>query len=319
MSFVVKCIAIDITNACNMSCKHCYKSKTDEIRNICVDNILDIIHKIEGNGEITNLILSGGETFLHPQIIELLEQLNGKYNIRINTNGLLLDKYIDVLCEMIKTKVQVSLDGYDEKTYFETRNCNRFHDVVDNAILAKQKGINIEFRASIHAGNVQNYSKFIELSNEVGIPIKLKPVIGLDNVEMKGLTIQELQTWFEAVQNDGMIAFVEGNVFDRGYTCLILDKIPQIGALYINEKGDMFPCLVLQTDYFKIGNIYDFTNESLDKEIRRVKRNICSLLSVEKCKRCEVRNAFGDGSCVAACYYGERNCLNKNLERWIHI
>lgn len=58
---------------------------------------------------------------------------------------MLLSEYIKQFEKMEKFRIQVSLDGYDEDTYFQIRNSYKFYQIIENAIKAKKAGLNVIF------------------------------------------------------------------------------------------------------------------------------------------------------------------------------
>ncbi len=65
--------------------------------------------------QVSSVILRGGETFLFPDIIELLEYINSKgIFISIDTNGTLLKKYAADLVRIGNIHITISVDGPEE-------------------------------------------------------------------------------------------------------------------------------------------------------------------------------------------------------------
>ena len=61
-------MALEITRKCNMKCPHCMRGKPQNqvLNKKVIDKFLDEI------GTVQNLLLTGGEPFLEPEIIEYL-------------------------------------------------------------------------------------------------------------------------------------------------------------------------------------------------------------------------------------------------------
>ena len=94
-NFFLKKISIEITNKCNLNCKHCCidaNSRTDEMS---TDEIYRSIRKI-AKWNPDNVSISGGEPLVRRDIKEILIYLRKVYNgkITLSTNGLLIDKKI---------------------------------------------------------------------------------------------------------------------------------------------------------------------------------------------------------------------------------
>jgi uncharacterized radical SAM superfamily Fe-S cluster-containing enzyme len=86
-------VLVEITNACNLSCKVCYSdAKGDRVMPLAVvSRYLRAL--IERKGTLDSVQLTGGEALLHPQFWETVDFLHREQKIRkiyLPTNGILL-------------------------------------------------------------------------------------------------------------------------------------------------------------------------------------------------------------------------------------
>lgn len=120
-----KMLFLEITNACNLNCLHCYnssgKKKNRELSISKIELIIKNFKKIGGNV----VCISGGEPFMRNDIIDIVNIIldNGIKDIRLATNGLLINKNnIDILKNF--QIVSISLDGfYAEHNKIRNNNC----------------------------------------------------------------------------------------------------------------------------------------------------------------------------------------------------
>jgi len=119
-------VQIEITGCCNMKCKHCRAS--NEARKMLsisqIEKIMKFISQVKDND--FRLILSGGEPFLHPKIIDIIKLAKdyGINSIVITTNSSLITDDILMKLDNIEMEflcIQVSLDSLDEKCHDEFR------------------------------------------------------------------------------------------------------------------------------------------------------------------------------------------------------
>lgn len=106
----------EITDRCNLRCKHCYLGDKEKKFNYQfskrqVLNYVDLLYK---NG-IETILFMGGEPLLYPHIYEAIERV-GKFGHKLHagvlTNGILLSNRVAVkLKKSGVSAVQVSLDG----------------------------------------------------------------------------------------------------------------------------------------------------------------------------------------------------------------
>jgi len=125
---------IQITEKCNLSCEHCFVCSSSKGKTITIDNFLLILHRLtELNVNIVTL--TGGEPFLHPDILEITRLLvENNIKVGICTNGTLIN--LDQINEFAKIgniHINVSLDGFGEShDLFRHSTCV---NTVKNAII----------------------------------------------------------------------------------------------------------------------------------------------------------------------------------------
>lgn len=123
---------LQITECCNLNCAHCFISAKKYGRSISVENIAKVIIPRLKQCRVTRITLTGGEPFLHPNIIEIVSLFkNEGISIGICTNGTAISQNeIEELGKIGNVHVNVSLDGFsptshgkfrgDEKSFAKT-------------------------------------------------------------------------------------------------------------------------------------------------------------------------------------------------------
>ena len=79
---ILPSLSLEITNRCNFKCVHCFvenRQSPNSHQHLSLDQIR-IVLKQAYNMNVFKITITGGEPFLHPQIIEILEEIK-KYNI----------------------------------------------------------------------------------------------------------------------------------------------------------------------------------------------------------------------------------------------
>ncbi len=115
-------LIIFVTNACNLYCKHCFYSAElrQPIEAIKLDEYEKMIKSLKK--PLANIILTGGEPFLHPEIVEIIKLFGDNkkaLQFTIPTNGRAVDMTLKKAEECLKVfsgniHIQVSLDGLEE-------------------------------------------------------------------------------------------------------------------------------------------------------------------------------------------------------------
>ena len=137
-----KIVSIQMTNRCNLRCKHCCVSAGDnvieELTTLQMKRALDTV--IEWNP--LNIMLSGGEPMIRDDFFELLEYLDQRYsgNIILSTNALLInERNVESLVKHCE-HFEISIDGVDEESCAIIRGKGVFEKVCSKIKLLKEYG-----------------------------------------------------------------------------------------------------------------------------------------------------------------------------------
>jgi MoaA/NifB/PqqE/SkfB family radical SAM enzyme len=116
-------VSLTITNHCNLRCQMCgqwsqegyIRRKTDSLKHeMTLVDWKRVIDELAAHG-IPYLLLRGGEPFMFPGIIELLEYIHSKgMYISIDTNGTLLKQYAADIARIGNLHLTISVDGPEE-------------------------------------------------------------------------------------------------------------------------------------------------------------------------------------------------------------
>lgn len=94
MSEITKTIHFNITNDCNLRCKHCYMSAgVNDKKELSKEKVLSFLNEITNRNGSTEVVISGGEPLIHKDVYKIIEgckKLNHK--VILFTNGLLIDE-----------------------------------------------------------------------------------------------------------------------------------------------------------------------------------------------------------------------------------
>ena len=137
-------ISFTVLNACNLRCKMCGQwSETGYVKNKIVDanpqlkvNVWKrLVDEISGH-KIRFILLRGGEPFLYPGIMELIEYINSKgIFLSIDTNGTTIGKFAAGLVKLGNMHITFSADG-PEHIHDEVRGLEgSFNEIKNNIAL----------------------------------------------------------------------------------------------------------------------------------------------------------------------------------------
>lgn len=169
MEFVVY-----LTNKCNLRCAMCTQYGDNYKENAKQDMPLEDWKKFFDSISDTNpkpkIILIGGEPLLYKDFDALVEYLSElKFNIHLVTNGVFLDKHIDII-RKTEMNITISIDGL-ENTHDKIRAVSgTFKKVIENIRLInrlKSEGTNISLFVNYvvlpdNIDEMHDFAKFIQ-------------------------------------------------------------------------------------------------------------------------------------------------------------
>lgn len=158
-------LELQITDKCNLRCKHCYigKPKNVELPIEEIKNVLEEFEKMQG----LRVLITGGEPLLHSDFA-LLNQILPNYRLRkvLLTNGLLLNS--SILKDLNVQEIQFSVDGM-KKGHEVIRGKGTFKKVlsiIDEALLF---GFDVSIATMIHKENLDEFDDMEKLFKSLGI------------------------------------------------------------------------------------------------------------------------------------------------------
>ncbi|WP_456400037.1 radical SAM protein [Persephonella sp.] len=161
----------NLTNACNLFCKHCYSAanlkRSDEPS---IDEIKKQIPYLKKAG-VKVLILSGGEPLLRDDLFEIaaLFKENG-FSVTLSTNGILINKSNIEEIKKYFSYVGISIDG-DEKTHDAFRGMTgSFSKALNSLRLLIDAGIKTGLRFTISSFTYKSIPFIFDLAEKEKIP-----------------------------------------------------------------------------------------------------------------------------------------------------
>ena len=148
-------VDLNITNNCNMFCKHCYIGAVNQYEELDYMKGLNYIDQMAELG-VFRVSLTGGEPLLHPKWKEfLLRIVHDGMSPMMNTNGTLFDKdTVDFISNITNRNmwIAVSLDGMVPGRYSKLRKWKNgldadraFEIVIKNVGYMIQSGLHVVF------------------------------------------------------------------------------------------------------------------------------------------------------------------------------
>lgn len=168
-----------INTKCNQRCIYCPPMGEGHIckpGDLNVDEAKLAMNRAFDAG-FRNFRISGGEPLVHPKFKEFLSALGNIItkgaHVIVNTNGVLLDRYIYDIVESRIAQLRVSLDSLNEKTYMNITGTDTLNKVLSNIDIAIKLKVPVRINMVVMKSNINEVKNFIEYSIKKKCELKL--------------------------------------------------------------------------------------------------------------------------------------------------
>ncbi len=343
---LISCLQFELSSRCNERCIHCYipngkKDKGFDMPTSKVKSILDEYSKMGG----IHVTLSGGEVFLHKDIIEIVKYCRLKdFKVTILSNLISLkDDQISELRKQNISLIQVSLYSMTPEIhdYITTvkGSWKKTKDAIEKLVAAD---IPVQISCPLMKANKDGYKDVLLYARS----LKIKAQTDYIMMGRADLTTDNLANRLSLEETEKVIRDIINYDFDYAeeYANVspITDEIqfdmerylkqPVCGVGYdnccITANGDVYPCAGWQG--YVLGNVYKNTLTDIWENSERIKqlRTIteasfpeCAVCEARQyCSRCLVRNYNESGGDMFAKirHFCDVAFLNKKLIEEYH-
>jgi len=173
---VIHLAVIELTNRCNLSCKHCYglfKGNKDLNKSA----FLKILSELkELNCKLINF--SGGEPLLLENRIFNYALLTKKIldaQIQLTTNGVLIDafNFKKIKKFSIFDNIQISLDG-DEGMHDKIRGFGNYKKSVRGLILLRENNIKVSVMTTVNKANLKHLNEMFNFTRRMNVDFSIE-------------------------------------------------------------------------------------------------------------------------------------------------
>lgn len=169
----------ELLPVCNLDCKMCYVKKSmSEVKQLGGLKSADewiALGKSAVDAGMLFLLLTGGETFLFPEIEKLYTSLHGMgLTIDINSNGTLIgEQEVSWLKKQLPRHVKVSLYGASAESYQKLcGNGKAFQQVLRAFDLLKSAGVTVYSSITVTPSNYEELDEMLDICDDYKIPVK---------------------------------------------------------------------------------------------------------------------------------------------------
>lgn len=306
-------ISIDITNKCNLRCRHCCISAGDSIcgDDLSEDDIMSVVKQVVIM-QPASICISGGEPLMRKDFTNIVRFIRSHYSRKLilMTNATLIDESMADFIAQNFDSVDVSIDGFDEDSCKLLRGEGTFEKCIGGIKNLQAKGVtNISASMVITKENKYALPEFKRLCDSMGI----HPII-------RGLDLAGRAKDLLEAPEDVSIQMSREQIKHSFYKYQMWNKsMMSMGCqgarieFQISYTGDLFPCGALMEDEFLMGNVLtihdlkEYLVSGKYKETAGYKRFISYIpTNLEHCENCDFNLLCF--SCVSEI----RNRINNN-------
>ena len=315
-----------ITDVCNYRCTHCYQDSYIN-SGLSIMQMIGLLDKMEYfvsqlsvkyGKTIGHINFTGGEPFLHPDFISLLEEVSKrkKFSFAILSNGYLMaDSELRKLVDTKPSFIQISLEG-DEKMNDSIRGIGTFKEITRG--LQKYRDLKVPVLISFTA-NAKNY-KLISAVVKIARKYKVHKVWSDRYLPSKPddellMNTAQVQEFFSimAKEKEKMKYKIFSNTevsMSRALQFLVNGGQPYScsagNSLFaIMPNADVYPCRRLP---IKIGNLVEQDFMEISESWNKQQNN-----DLDDCKACYYKNSCRGGlKCLSYAQFGNYNLKDPN-------
>lgn len=176
-------LRILVTNRCNYRCPFCHnegQEKEGLVGMMSVEKFKQLINYL-GDQELSEINFSGGEPFLHNEIVDMIVYANDHMTCDIScaTNlSLITDEQIARLAKT-RVKFNIQFPFVSETDFAKSTGTGKLCKVLDRIKNVKSTGIKIGLNTVIQSANSDTIEQMAMFALENELPLKLLPQIGL--------------------------------------------------------------------------------------------------------------------------------------------
>ncbi len=261
---------IYITNRCTSRCRTCNIWKM--VEKIDLDkSIIEMLLADDEIGDDVEFIITGGDFLLHPECREIVSLFRGK-NIRVFSNGILVDELISLVKDEKVKYVSVSLDGKPETNKY-IRGIDTFRNV-EKIVDEIKEFTSIEIEYTISKWNTREDLEFVldfTKSHNIGLSVGYFSFVEYFGIEREGLELYDVSDMFTSDYYSLYSLWANKRL---NIPCLSIYVRP-----VIKPNGDVELC---EARKIKLGNLY----KRSFGQIWRDRKTKDTIRSFTRCNRC---------------------------------
>ncbi|MFB0533514.1 MAG: radical SAM protein [Anaerolineae bacterium] len=163
-------VMLEVTNHCNLWCRHCYISDRPPKGELTLDEFKDILDQLAAEGTLF-LTFSGGEPLVRQDFFQIAAYVREKeFSFTLFSNGTLITPEVaDRLQELCPQRAEISLLGGRASTHDGiTQVKGSFDRALRGARLLIERGGKVQLKTTWMQENVEEAEQILSLVDEMG-------------------------------------------------------------------------------------------------------------------------------------------------------
>jgi radical SAM protein with 4Fe4S-binding SPASM domain len=289
-----------LTNACNLSCTHCYMSSGSAEKNeLTLAEWISLTNKFADAGG-KSITFSGGEILAKRGWLSIIRRANANgLSVTLLTNGTMWSsKDIKDVGECI-SEVQISLDGPSEHINAMTRGIGNFSKAIETAKIFASSGVRTSIamtptRETMRLFEDELSDFFDQNIKGSGINIRISHKL-LPDRSGDVLNQSEKQEYENITKK--LAHKIYNNSVSRAFSIAHQPNVTQtncgLGGLTVSSTGDVYPCNRI-SDVSSCGNIRNIDIIDLIRDLDKISEG-AEVDRISPCKNCDLRYICGGG------------------------
>ncbi len=183
-------LRISLTERCNLRCTYCMPADgiqlSPKAHIMTYEEIFTIAKQFVDHG-VTKIRLTGGEPLVRKDAAQIIEKLASlPVQLTLTTNGVIVDKFIELFKKSGIKTLNVSLDSLDSQKNQKITRRQYFEKVYNNIILLVQEGFKVKVNCVLMKGfNDNEIIDFINLSKDLPLHVRFIEFMPFDGNQWK--------------------------------------------------------------------------------------------------------------------------------------
>jgi cyclic pyranopterin phosphate synthase len=185
-----KTLRISLLNRCNLACIYCTSDEETESSHsreeaMGVPDLLRMIENLHRELQFETIRLTGGEPLLYEHLMPVIKGVKaiGLHDIKLTTNGFLLERMALQMKEAGMQSINVSLDAMDEDVFFLMSKRNNVARIIRGIEVAVKAGLHVKINTVLMKGiNDSQILPLLEYAFPRNIPIRFLELMAMGHV-----------------------------------------------------------------------------------------------------------------------------------------